>query len=257
MKKPTLVKSILTAAYGGCVGGVCLFILTLVFPWDPLVLGIVGVYLIASSALLGWVFACVPSLSTKDLVLLIPFAPLLVLWFVIAMGGVALVMIGGLACSPIFMLLSVRDRRRFMEQMRSAGRLITRQELLPKLAAGEGTLIAKFHLKGFESLWWTPDNLDELGYPCIRLEVLADDYPDTVVDAMSCDNKPARRCDEKYLDLDSGKAALLPWATREWARLARDYPEHRLMIVPWGHGDKLIDDELEDEEEVVPPPIGE
>ena len=256
-RRSLLLRSVLATLYGALAGVVWAYAATLIFHLDPLVFWIVGGYFVAACALLGGLYARIVSLTPASLALMISVAPILIFYMVVVMGVVAVVMLGVLALSPVFMLLAVRDRRRFMEQMRSAGRLVTRQELLPKLAAGEGTLIAKFHLKGFESLWWTPDNLDELGYPCIRLEVLADEYPDTVVDAMSCDNKPARCCDEKYLDHESGEAALLPWATREWKRLARDYPEHRLMIVPWGHGDRLIDDELEDDEEVVPPAIGE
>lgn len=256
-RRSMLLGSVLGMAYGGVVGGAWTYAATLVFPLDPLAFWIVGGYFVVACTFLGGLYGRLVSLAPGSRALIISVAPILIVYMAVVMAVLAVVMLGMLALSPFFMLLAVRDRRRFMNQMRSAGRLITRQELLPKLAAGEGTLIARFHVKGFESLWWTPDNLDDLGYPCIQLEVLADDYPDTVVDAMSCDNAPAERCNEKYLDQESGKAALLPWATREWARLARDYPEHRLVIVPWGRGDKLIDDELENDEEVVPPSIGE
>lgn len=257
MKKPTLVKYILTVAYGGCMGGVCLFILPLIFPWDPLVLAIVGVYLIAACALLGWVFACVPSLSTKDLVLLIPFAPLLVLWLVIAMGGVALVMIVGLACSPIFIVFGTREERRFVAQMKSQGRFRTRQELVPALDAGRGTLICKFGPKGYESVWWTDENLEEQGFHCLPLGILIDDSLDDLWDDALNADESAFRCEREYLDHDSGKAAYLPWAGRQWEHLARDYPDCRLVTVPWGHRLGPMDDELEDDEEVVPPAIGE
>lgn len=199
-------------------------------------LWIIGLYLVGSSALIGWVFARISSLSPRDLALTIPFAPLLVVYMVLMMGVVALFMLALLACSPVLIVLGIRENRRFVAQMKSAGRVLTREEFLPRLEAGEGTVIAKFHLKGLESLLWTSDDLGEFGFPCTRFGALVNDYPDVVLDTLEDSHESARRFDTEYLDLESGKAAFLPWGLRWWERLARDYPESRLVIVPWLHG---------------------
>lgn len=231
-----MLRSAIAATYGGCVGGVCAAAVASVLRLEPLALWIVGLYLVGSSALIGWVFARISSLSTQDLVLTIPFAPLLVVYMVLMMGVVALFMLALLGCSPVLIVLGIRENRRFLARMKAVGRVLTREELLPRLESGDGTLIAKFHAKGFQSLWWTSDDLAELGFPCIRFEALVDDYPDIVLDAREDGNESTQRLEEEYLDLDSGKAAFLPWGLRWWERLARDYPESRLVIVPWLHG---------------------
>jgi hypothetical protein len=231
-----MLNTVVAGWYGALVG--CLYLLVFVRVTDCswLVGLLVGIYLIGSSAVLGGLMARLPSMTAGVLAVTIPLIPFVLLLsvalIVAATGALVTLQIVLLAISPVLVIGEIRSECRFMAKMKSQGRVITRKELLSRLRANKGTLIAKLCHKGIERFWWTEDDLEELGVYSVPFGVLGGDYLDALWDAEDeIDEESALRCDKEYLDVETGKALFVPWRGLRWDRLAREYPEYRIVIL--------------------------
>jgi hypothetical protein len=111
--------------------------------------------------------------------------------------------------------------------MMEKGRYATLDELRPRLLAGDGTLIEETAEKGPFRIWWTEDDLLEMGSPVVT--------PDEFLAVLyeGSEHPFNSKCLHDYLSEDNGKALLtsLPPRYAESGRISRMFPRAKRAMV--------------------------
>ena len=174
--------------------------------------------------LFGWSVAGSPDWPGNwRILILIPLAPFAFLGSLLAIT-VFVVPIAA-ALWPFFRAKQIMRERSRRNALAAQGRFATIDTLRPKLDAGTGSLIVDTGEKEPYRVWWTEDDLFDLGKPVST--------KDEFIAAFRGEHAFNARCLTEYLDDKTGKALLTSMTTRDWhgEQLTRTFPQMRVAAV--------------------------
>ena len=181
--------------------------------------------LAAGFGFLGWRLARSPkSLSIPQIILVIPLMPFM---FLAVLMGLGAILVPVAVMWPFLRTKHLIHERRHRNALRSQGRFSTVDALRSKLDAGEGTLIEDTGQKGPYHIWWTEDDLFDLGKPVSTKD------KDAFLAALREEHAFNARCLKEYLDDKTGRALLtsIPARYARTGRLAQMLPRMKVAAV--------------------------
>lgn len=173
----------------------------------------------------GWHLAGSPDgPSVPQTIFAIPVAPFVLLATLL---GIGVFLIPVAVAWPFLWAKQLIRERKHRNALRSQGRFVTVDAVRPMLNAGEGTLIEDTGQKGPYRIWWTEEDLFDLGQPVSTKD------KDAFLAALQGEHTFNARCLKEYLDDKTGRALLtsIPARYARTGRLAQMFPKMKVAAV--------------------------